>query len=161
MNRKLIAALLIATILVVAAVVAIPVFLIMPFKSQTPSGVELSFALRRWSPLVTAGGLGVGLLLVALLWRGARRWGRALAVLALVPLGAAAWFARQNHFEWMFAPLEGVSRVTLSGAGFVQPGDMVMGIVSNGVAMAYPVSQVAYHHVVNDTVGGVPIAATY
>jgi hypothetical protein len=38
---------------------------------------------------------------------------------------------------------------------------MVMGIVSNGVAMAYPVNQVAYHHVVNDTVGGVPIAATY
>ena len=61
----------------------------------------------------------------------------------------------------LFAPLDGVSRVTLSGAGFVQPGDMVMGIVSNGVAMAYPVNQVAYHHVVNDTVGGVPIAATY
>lgn len=161
MNKKSIATLLLATILVGVAAVAIPVFLIMPFKSQTPGGVELSFTLRRWSPLVTAVGLVVGLLLVALLWRRTRRWGRALAVLALAPLGVAAWFARQNHFEWMFAPLDGVSRVALSGAGFVQPGDMVMGIVSNGVAMAYPVNQVAYHHVVNDTVGGVPIAATY
>jgi hypothetical protein len=61
----------------------------------------------------------------------------------------------------MFQPLEGVSRTDVLRAGFVQPGDMVMGIVVNGVAMAYPVNQVAYHHVVNDTVGGVPIAATY
>lgn len=155
------AVLLAATVAVVLATIAIPVFLIMPFKSQTPEMVTISHALRRWSPVVTLVGAALGLLLVARLWPGRRAWQRALLVVAVVPLGAAAWFARQNHFEWMFAPLPGADRVVADQATFIEPGDMVLGIVVNGVAMAYPVNQVAYHHVVNDTVGGVPIAATY
>ena len=31
----------------------------------------------------------------------------------------------------------------------------------NGDARAYPIREMAYHHIVNDVVGGVPIAATY
>ena len=161
MNRRVRGWLLVLVMLAVLAVVAIPVFLIMPFKVQTPGGIALSFELRRWAPLVTALGLAAGLALVVLLWRGAVRWKRALLVVALIPLGVAAWFARQNHFEWMFHPLPGVARAELLQAGFVEPGDMVMGVVVNGIAVAYPVNQVAYHHVVNDTVGGVPIATTY
>jgi hypothetical protein len=38
---------------------------------------------------------------------------------------------------------------------------MVLGVVVNGDAAAWPVNQLAYHHVVNTEVGGVPIAATY
>jgi hypothetical protein len=30
-----------------------------------------------------------------------------------------------------------------------------------GIARAYPIRSISYHHVVNDTVGGVPIVATY
>lgn len=161
MSTRTLVLLLGITVALVVAVVAIPVFLIMPFKSQTPEMVTLSHALRRWSPVATAVGLVVGLVLVVRLWPGRRPWQRGLAVLALAPLVGAAWFARQNHFEWMFAPLPGVDRVAASQATFVEPGDMVLGIVVNGVPMAYPVNQVAYHHVVNDTVGGVPIAATY
>ena len=161
MNRRVSGWLLVLVVLAVLAVVAIPVFLIMPFKVQTPGGIALSFELRRWSPLVTALGLAGGLALVVVLWRGSVGWRRPLLVVALIPLGLAAWFARQNHFEWMFRPLPGVARVELLQAGFVEPGDMVMGVVVDGIPVAYPVNQVAYHHVVNDTVGGVPIAATY
>ena len=161
MNRSVSGWMLVLIVLMVLAVVAIPVFLIMPFKIQTPGGIALSFALRRWAPLATALGLAGGLALIALLWRGTARWKRALLVSAAIPLGLAAWFARQNHFEWMFQPLPGATRVELLRAGFVEPGDMVMGVLVNGVPVAYPVNQVSYHHVVNDTVGGVPIAATY
>jgi len=28
-------------------------------------------------------------------------------------------------------------------------------------ARAYPISQMAYHHILNDVIGGVPIAVTY
>jgi Protein of unknown function (DUF3179) len=31
----------------------------------------------------------------------------------------------------------------------------------NGASRAYPIRQMGYHHVVNDTLGGVPIIATY
>jgi hypothetical protein len=39
--------------------------------------------------------------------------------------------------------------------------DEVLGVVHNGVARAYPLRIIVWHEIVNDTVGGMPIAATY
>lgn len=39
--------------------------------------------------------------------------------------------------------------------------DKVIGVVLSGEARAYPLRVLAWHEVVNDTVGGVPIAVTY
>jgi hypothetical protein len=71
------------------------------------------------------------------------------------------WFARQNHFEWMFEPLPNAAFSDVSDAGFVSEGDMVIAVELNGDAAAYPVRQVAYHHVVQDTIGGIPVLVTY
>ena len=46
-------------------------------------------------------------------------------------------------------------------ADFIDDKDMVMAVELNGDAVAYPVLQMAYHHIVNDVVGGRPITATY
>ena len=111
---------------------------------------------------MTVAGLVIALILTWRIWQpGAGRWQRALAMLALVPRVAAAWFARQNLFEWRFAPLADAAYVRGAAADFVGAADMVLGVVVNGDAAAWPVNQVAYHHVVNTEVGGVPIAATY
>jgi hypothetical protein len=96
-----------------------------------------------------------------MLWRGARWWGRLAMPALLAPLLAVTWFARQNHFEWMFNPLLNADYARIDEAGFVADSDMVMAIKINGDAVAYPVLQMAYHHVVNDVVGGKPITATY
>ena len=144
------------------AVVAIPVFKIMPFKAQTPEALALSYALRSWSPVATVAALLASLLLVVFLWRGARRWwARAILVLLLVPVLAAAWFARQNHFEWMFAPLPNPAYAAVNEVDFVADDEMVLAVELNGDAVAYPIRQIAYHHVVQDTVGGVPVVTTY
>ena len=37
----------------------------------------------------------------------------------------------------------------------------MLAVERNGEAAAYPVRQVAYHHIVQDVVGGVPVAVTY
>jgi hypothetical protein len=71
------------------------------------------------------------------------------------------WFARQNHFEWMFNPLANSSYAKTNEANFVAENDMVLAIELNNEAAAYPVLQMAYHHLVHDTVGGVSIVATY
>ena len=72
------------------------------------------------------------------------------------------WFARQNHFEWMFNPLPKAEYASVADARtFLVDAEMVMGIDVNGVSLAYPIRQLAYHHVVNDVVGGTPIVATY
>ncbi len=153
---------LLAVALIALAIVAIPVFLIRPFSPQTPSSMALAFGLRRWSPLATAVALVAALLLAAGLWNPGRRiLARSAAVLLVLLVGAAAWGARQDYFEWMFAPLPGPGFVRAAEAGFVAPGDMVMTVALNGDLVAFPVRQLAYHHLVQDSVGGVPIVATY
>jgi hypothetical protein len=150
-------------LLVAAAVamVAIPVFVIMPFKAQTAAGVEWSYRLRRWSPPVTVVGTILFLALCVKLWRGSRWPGRLAMPALLAPLLTVTWFAQQNHFEWMFNPLLNANYARAGEADFVADDDMVMAVDINGDAVAFPVRQMAYHHVVNDVVGGKPITATY
>ncbi|WP_049980947.1 DUF3179 domain-containing protein [Halolamina rubra] len=42
-----------------------------------------------------------------------------------------------------------------------EPGDEVVGVEIDGEARAYPIRYLNYHEIVNDRVGGVPIAATW
>ena len=143
------------------AVVMIPAALIMPFKPQTPRAVEISYLLKSWSPMVTVLSLIASLALAVWLWVGKRSWWRrSLLVISMIPVLAAVWFARQNHFEWMFNPLKQTAFAKV-GESKVGDKDMVLAVTINGEAVAYPVRQMAYHHVVHDTVGGVPIVATY
>jgi hypothetical protein len=148
--------------LVALAIVAVPVFLIRPFAPQTPGSLALAFRLRRWSPLVTLGLIAVAGYCTWRLWRGSARLGpRIAAALLLLPTLGLAWLSRQNQFEWMFAPLPDARFVRAAAAGFVAPDDMVLAVALNGEAVAYPVRQLSYHHLVEDAVGKVPIVATY
>jgi hypothetical protein len=162
LNRKTEWLALLAIAFVAVAFVVVPVWIIQPFKPQTARGVQLSYTLRLWSPLVTILSLASCLFLVASLWQGSKRWWKkAFLVVVLIPLLASAWFARQNHFEWMFNPLANAAYVKADQAAFVTDSDIVMAVESNGEAAAYPIRQMAYHHLVQDTVGGTPIVATY
>src|SRR5215475_10347366 len=147
---------LLLSLIVAAAVsmVAIPVFVIWPFKAQTAAGVEWSYRLRRWSPAATVIATVVFLAVCAKLWRGVRWWSRLAMPALLTPLLAVSWFAWQNYFEWNFNPLPNPDYVRVAEAGFVADSDIVMAIELSGDAVAYPVRQLAYHHIVNDVVGG-------
>jgi hypothetical protein len=154
--------LLLGVILIALAVVLVPAWLIQPFKLQTPERLRLSYALRSWSPIVTLLALGAAIWIGISLWTETRGWWRRTClVLLFLPLLVAMWFARQNHFEWMFEPLPNAAFSDVNDAGFVSEGDMVIAVELNGDAAAYPVRQVAYHHVVQDTIGGIPVLVTY
>ena len=47
-----------------------------------------------------------------------------------------------------------------SGA-FVDPNDLVLAVSADGDAAAYPIRQMAYHHLVNDRIGRTPAVVTY
>ena len=143
------------------AAVLIPIWLIQPFKAQTQSGVELSFILRRWSPVLTLLVAGLALACAVWRWREARWWSRVFLALACVVAIGCAWLARQNHFEWMFQPLAHAQYAKAQEADFVADDDMVLAVVQHGEAVAYPVRLMAYHHIAQDVVGGVPLVATY
>lgn len=160
MRRSTWIALLLLT-LTALLVVAIPVSLIRPFTGQTEDAIAISHFLRRWSPAVT---LLIALTiaaLTALRWRQVPGWQRLGLVTALALTVGTAWFARQRHFEWMFAPLASPEYARAAATDWVEPRDMVLAVTMNGDAVAYPVRQLAYHHLVQDMVGGVPIVATY
>ena len=161
-GRRMLWLLLPVLLLLSVALVAIPVFLIMPFRPQTQRALEVSFLLRRWSPVATLVLLMATFALVIWQWGRARRWWRKVLLVVLLLLTfVPAWFARQNHFEWMFNPLRNSAYVKANDAGFVRDSDMVLAVKINNEAVAYPVRLMAYHHVVADVVGGTPICATY
>ncbi len=144
------------------AVTIVPVWLIRPFTSQSPAELALSYTLRAAAAPATIIALLSALAATVYLWMRSRRWWqRSTMVLWVTLASAGAWFAQQNHFEWMFAPLAAVEFAPASAVDFVADSDKVLAVELNGDAAAYPLRQLAYHHVVQDDVGGVPIAATY
>jgi hypothetical protein len=160
-RRKLVWFLLFVLVIAVVAIVLAPVFLIMPFKAQTPGILEVSYVMRRWSPLVTLLASAIILTLTIGLWLGGRWWSRAILVLLLIPVLGGTWLARQNHFEWMFSPLQSPAYVKSAEASFISDDDRVLAVTIGEESVAYPIRLMGYHHLVGDTVGGVPIVATY
>jgi hypothetical protein len=161
--RRLLWPLLLIAAAAAVTVVLVPTLTIHPFRPQTARGVELSYALKRAAPVVTAIALASVLASALMLWGGARRWWRRGVIVVLVAVtGLVTWFARQNHFEWMFNALPNAEYVGVPEAReFLVDAEVVMGIDVNGTYRAYPVRQLAYHHLVNDVVGGTPLVATY
>jgi hypothetical protein len=143
-------------------IVIVPALIIQPFRAQTPTGMQVGYLLRAWSPIATVIIAAAALAVVVFTWRGTTRWWSKTLLLVLFTLTLPpVWFARQNHFEWMFHPLPGPNFAKVADTTFVEDSDKVIAVEMNGEAAAYPVRQIAYHHIVQDEVGGVPIAATY
>ena len=159
MKRWLLLLLLIAAAF---AFVVVPLYLIQPFKSQTARALSVGYEVKRLAPWATIALALGGLVLVARMWRASRRWwAKALMVLLLVPLAASMWASRQNVYEVMFNPLPAPAYARAGEVDFVGDDEMVLAVERGGERVAYPVLLMAYHHVVADTVGGVPLAATY
>ena len=159
MKRWLLLLLIIAAAL---AFVVVPVFLIQPFRPQTERGLAVGYEVRRFAPWATVALALVALLLVARMWRASRRWwAKALLVLLLLPVGASVWASRQNVYEVMFNPLAAPAYARTGEVDYVGDEDMVLAVERGGERVAYPVRLMAYHHLVADTVGGVPLVATY
>jgi hypothetical protein len=138
----------------------IPAFIIRPFRYQSPRALLVAMAVRQHAPLGTLiASLGCFSLAVAL-WRNAGRWRKTLLAFTLLLVTFSAVMARLNYFEWMFHPIDGPQFVAQS-ASKLGPKEMIMAVHLGDEARAYPISQMAYHHVLNDVVGGVPIAVTY
>lgn len=138
----------------------IPAFVIRPFTHQSESGLRLAIAVKRIAPALSVVALLGELALGLGLWRRSAKLLRWAIAMALALSLASAVMVRQNYFEWMFNPIR--------AAGFIPVGDvkladkeMVMAVLIGREARAYPIVQMAYHHILNDTVAEVPIVVTY
>ena len=138
----------------------IPAFIIRPFRYQAPRALLVALALRQRAPLFTLAGALICSVLAFFLWRSASRWRKSILALTLLVVAFSAVMARLNYFEWMFHPIAGAQFLAQSESK-LDPKEMIMGVRLGGEARAYPISQMAYHHVLNDVVAGVPVAITY
>jgi hypothetical protein len=138
----------------------IPAFIIRPFRHQSPRALLLAMTLRQRAPLGTLIAALACFVLVLALWRTATRWRKSLLVLTMLLVTFSAVMARLNYFEWMFHPIDG-PRFLAQADSKLDAKEMILAVRLGTEARAYPISQMAYHHVLNDIVAGVPIAVTY
>jgi uncharacterized protein DUF3179 len=162
MLKRRAAILIPAALAALVALVVVPLAIDQPFGAQTPLVMALAFAMRRWSPVIAPAAAALVLVLGVSLWRQTRRVVAKAALAAAVAVSlAVVWFARQNPFEWMFNPLPRARYVPARDASFVADSDLVLAVTLDNDASAYPIRQLAYHHLVNDRIGGTPAVVTY
>jgi len=154
------ALLFVALVLAAVALFFVPAYIIQPFKFESARGLIVAMAVKQQSwwlaPLAAVGAL----IALIMLWSRVAVWKRVFLVLGMCLASAAAGMARVDYFEWMFHPVaapgfESIEKTSLDGS------EMVIAVRFGNDARAYPIREMAYHHIVNDVVGGVPIAATY
>lgn len=138
----------------------IPGYVIWPFRHQTASALKLAMALRQRAPIPTMIAAVVCILLVLFLWESHNLRRKIVLSGTLLVVVFSAVMSRLNYFEWMFhlvkeAEFENESASKLSSS------EMILAIRFGDDARAYPISQMAYHHILNDVVGNVPVAVTY
>jgi hypothetical protein len=138
----------------------VPAYIIRPFRHQTPAALAMAIALRQRAPWGTFVAALICLVLALVLWGVANRWRKIILAAAMLLVAFSAVMARLNYFEWMFHPVES-PQFESSSASKLGQGEMVLAIRSGSEARAYPIREMAYHHVLNDVLAGVPVAVTY
>jgi hypothetical protein len=135
-------------------------FVIRPFRPQGAQALNFALAVRHAGPWLAGLCAIAVLLLVVRLWKVTRIGSRIMLVGLLVLAVAGAVLAQVNIFEKMFHPYDSPAFAS-ADAVKVDPDDKVLAVKVGQEARAYPIRTMGYHHIVNDTVGGVPIAVTY
>ena len=132
---------------------ALPMYVIRPFRHQGARELAVALFVRQIGP-----GLSVALRRSCLGHCDSRLAADArlddancMAVACLLAIGGA-YLARVNVYElcfiiWMSPQFEAAQDAR------IDKDDMVLAVRVNGEERAYPIREMAYHHVVNDTVG--------
>jgi hypothetical protein len=149
----------------VSAIVAIgfffiPAFIIRPFTHQSARGLALAMALRHSAPLATLITAVVCIALALLLWESGNLRRKIVLSCVVVLVLFSAVMARLNYFEWMFHPVDS-PQFEAEAASKLPGKEMILAVQYGTDARAYPIREMAYHHILNDVVQGVPIAVTY
>jgi len=138
----------------------IPAFVIRPFHHQTAAALTLAMDLRQRAPRGTLTAAPICLVFALILWRASNLWRKIVLVAMLLLVAFSAVMSRLNYFEWMFHPVDS-AKFDAEAASKLDKEEMILAIRFGGDARAYPISEMAYHHVLNDVVDGVPVVVTY
>jgi hypothetical protein len=158
--RSILFALMLLAVISLACFV-VPLYVIRPFRQQGRTELAAALFVKEIGPWLSLGCAGLA---VAIAFANRRRsvgwrWRSATLVAVMLTIGGV-FLARLNIYELMFHPID-APEFDAADRVKVDADDMVIAVRVGGVARAYPVREMAYHHIVNDRVGNEPIAATY
>jgi hypothetical protein len=137
-----------------------PVYVIRPFRAQGQTELQIALFVLRYRFFAEAASLIAAVLTVTFVWRAAATRTRIAGGIAALLVAAFALLSKVNPYEIMFHPVgqPDFGRVADSRLG---EKERVLAVSIGGAARAYPIRNLAYHHLVNDNLGGVPIVPTY
>ena len=134
------------------------VYLVMPMPgSQEMQSIDTAYFLYRWRwifRILFAAILLTGLLLAQ--WK--RKWW--LVVQLAILIGVIYTVNFEMAADRMFYQPKKLLMAD-AAANKVDTSRLVIGIVNNGEAKAYPIRFIGYHHQVQDSIGGKPVLVTY
>ena len=134
------------------------VYFIMPMPgSQDMNSINLAYFLYTWRWIFR---VLFGLMIIAGLFRSKwkRKW---LLIFPLAIVGAVVYMTNfVMAADHMFYQPSSVLLTNLAN-NKVDSNRLVIGVVNNGEAKAYPIRFLGYHHQVRDTIGGKPMIITY
>jgi hypothetical protein len=151
----------VACTVIAIAYLLFPVYVIRPFRPQHPGTLNLALTVRGAAPWISA------ICALAVMWIGLAVWQRttrllprcALVLFSVITV-AAACLTHINIYEMMFHSYSALAFTSAASAS-TDADEKVLSVTLGAETRAYPIRTIGYHHVVNDTVGGIPIAATY
>jgi len=147
-------------LLLVIATLAIPMYVIRPFVPQDPRALAFALGVRGAATWLSALCALVALTAVIWSWKTLHLASKILLPLLLIVTIAGACLTHINIFEIMFKPY-GASSFESPNTAKVDADDKILAVTINGESHAFPIRTMGYHHIVNDTIGDTPIAATY
>ncbi len=137
-------------------------YLLMPFPgSQDLNAITASYYLEKivW-PLRIVGGLLIVWYLFTYYSKNTTRGKVVKGVVLALCLGSFIITDYMYKAETMFEEPQTV-KFANAMANKVPESFVIIGVVNNGVAKAYPVVYLGYHHKVQDNVGNLPVLVTY
>jgi len=150
-----------ALALISLACFAFPLYVIRPFRHQGSTELAVALFVKQIGPWVGICCVALVSVLAILSWPRIRGWvPRSLMIFTVALTIGGAYLSRLNVYELMFHPI-GEPQFQTSQEASIDKDDMVIAVRLGGLSRAYPVREMAYHHIVNDTVGAEPIVATY
>ena len=138
----------------------IPAYVILPFHRQTAAALTLAMDLRQRAPRGTLTAAVICVVFGFILWPPSDLWRKIVLSAVLLLVAFSTVMARLNYFEWMFHPVDS-AKFDAEAASKLDKDEMILALRFGDDARAYPISEMAYHHVLNDVVDGVPVAVTY
>lgn len=154
--------LLVTGLLLLLATEILRVYFIMPFPgSQRSNTIGIAYFLNNYIWLFRILGLILFVPAMVYVFRNGKWWKKILLGIFVVLYGAVFYMFNFKFLaDKMFIQPKNKILATVA-TNTVDSNKLIIGVVINNKAKAYPIEIIGYHHQVQDTMGGEPVMITY